>query len=72
MEVWVKTVEIFGNVVFLGGLGVLAYGLIMLFTSLNGQNPEGKNHAALGLAAGAGLIACSQTLIPMLATAISF
>lgn len=72
MEIWVKTVEIFGNVVFLGGLGVLAYGLVMLFTSLNGQNPEGKNHAALGLAAGAGIMACAKILIPMFATAISF
>jgi len=71
MEIWVKTVEIFGNVVLAAGLVMLGYNLINLFTSLNSQNAEGKNHAGLGIAAAGGVILVGTVLIPMLADAIN-
>lgn len=71
MEMWTSAVEIFGNVVFVAGLLILGYNLIGIFTSLNSQNAEGKNHAGLGVAAGAGVMLVGKVLIPMLSTAIS-
>lgn len=71
MEMWTKAVEIFGNVVFAAGLIILAYNLINIFTSLNSQNAEGKNHAGMGIAAGAGVMLVGKVLLPMLSTAIS-
>ena len=49
MEIWTKGVEIFGDIVFLAGLFILAYNVIVAFSSLNSQNAEAKNHAGLGL-----------------------
>ncbi len=71
MDIWVEAVEIFGNVVVAAGVIILAYNLITLFTSLNSQNAEGKNHAGLGIAAAVGVIIVGTVLIPMLATSIT-
>ncbi len=71
MEIWTKGVEIFGDIVFLAGLFILAYNVVGVFTSLNSQNAESKNHAGLGMAAGAGVMLVGKTLIPMIATSIN-
>ena len=69
MEIWTKGVEIFGDIVFLAGLFILAYNVIVAFSSLNSQNAEAKNHAGLGM--GAGVMLVGKTLIPMIATSIN-
>lgn len=71
MEIWTKAVDVIGDVFFLGGLVLLIYNLGSIFTSLNSQNAEGKNHAGLGVAAGAGIMLMGKVLIPMLSTAIN-
>lgn len=71
MEIWTQGVAILGNVVFLAGLFILAYNVVGVFTSLNSQNAEAKNHAGLGMAAGAGVMLVGKTLIPMIATSIN-
>lgn len=71
MEIWTQGVAILGNVVFLAGLFILAYNVIVAFSSLNSQNAEAKNHAGLGMAAGAGVMLVGKTLIPMIATSIN-
>ena len=71
MEIWTQGVAILGNVVFLAGLFILAYNVIVAFSSLNSQNAEAKNHAGRGMAAGAGVMLVGKTLIPMIATSIN-
>lgn len=71
MEIWTQGVAILGEIVFLGGLLILAYNVINIFTSLNSQNAEGKNHAGMGVAAGAGVMLVGKILIPMIATSIN-
>ena len=71
MEIWTQGIEIFGSVVFLAGLLILAYNIVVVFTSLNSQNAESKNHAGLGFAAGAGVMLVGKILIPMIATSIN-
>ena len=70
MEIWTKGVEIFGDIVFLAGLFILAYNVVGVFTSLNSQNAESKNHAGLGMAAGAGVMLVGKILIPMILSLI--
>ncbi len=71
MEIWTQGVAILGNVVFLAGLFILAYNVIVAFSSLNSQNAEAKNHAGLGMAAGAGVMLVGKILIPMIETSIN-
>lgn len=71
MEIWTQGVTIFGEIVFLAGLLILAYNIVNVFTSLNSQNAEGKNHAGMGVAAGAGVMLVGKILIPMIATSIN-
>lgn len=71
MEIWNKAVEIFGNVITLAGLIILGYNVVNLFISLNSQNAEGKNHAGMGIAAGAGVMLVGKVLIPMLSSVIN-
>lgn len=71
MEIWTQGIEIFGDVVFLAGLLILAYNIVGVFTSLNSQNAEAKNHAGMGIAAGAGVMLVGKILIPMIAASIN-
>lgn len=71
MEIWTQGVAILGNVVFLAGLFILAYNVVGVFTSLNSQNAESKNHAGLGMAGGAGVMLVGKILIPMIETSIN-
>ena len=48
-----------------------AYNVVGVFTSLNSQNAESKNHAGLGIAAGAGVMLVGKILIPMIETSIN-
>ena len=51
MEIWTKGVEIFGDIVFLAGLFILAYNVIVAFSSLNSQNAEAEVLVSLQICA---------------------
>lgn len=54
MDVFIQTVEILGNMFFVGGLIVLIIGAAQLFMSLSSQNSDSKSHSGLLLASGIG------------------
>lgn len=45
MDVFIQTVEILGNMFFVGGLIVLIIGASQLFMSLSSQSSDTKSHS---------------------------
>lgn len=72
MDVFIQTVEILGNMFFVGGLIVLIIGAAQLFMSLSSQNSDSKSYSSLLLASGIGLMTIGKVLIPMISTQVSF
>lgn len=72
MEIWSKAIELLGKIIILAGLVMIAIALVQFFTSLSSQNADTKNHSAMLLAAGAGVVAVGTILIPMIGAQISF
>lgn len=54
MDVFIQTVEIMGDMFFVGGLIVLIIGASQLFMSLSSQSSDTKSHSGLLLASGIG------------------
>lgn len=72
MDVFIQTVEILGNMFFVGVLIVLIIGAAQLFMSLSSQSSDTKSHSGLLLASGIGLMTIGKVLIPMISTQVSF
>ena len=72
MDVFIQTVEIMGDMFFVGGLIVLIIGASQLFMSLSSQSSDTKSHPGLLLASGIGLMTIGKVLIPMISTQVSF
>lgn len=71
-NVFQRTVEIMGDMFFVGGLIVLIIGASQLFLSMSSQNSDSKSHSGLLLASGIGLMTIGKVLIPMISTQVSF
>lgn len=71
-NVFTKTVEIMGDMFFVGGLIVLIIGAAQLFMSLSSQNSDSKSHSGLLFASGIGLMTIGKVLIPLISTQVSF
>ena len=52
MDVFIQTVEIMGDMFFVGGLIVLIIGASQLFMSLSSQSTDTKSHTGLLRASG--------------------
>lgn len=72
MDVFIQTVEIMGDMFFVGGLIVLIIGASQLFMSLSSQSSDTKSHSGLLLASDIGLMTIGKVLIPMISTQVSF
>lgn len=72
MDVFIQTVEIMGDMFFVGGLIVLIIGASQLFMSLSSQSSDTKSYSGLLLASGIGLMTIGKVLIPMISTQVSF
>ena len=72
MDVFIQTVEIMGDMFFVGGLIVLIIGASQLFMSLSSQSSDTKSHSGPLLASGIGLMTIGKVLIPMISTQVSF
>ena len=72
MDIFIKAMDIFENIVFVAGILILIIGLAQLFLSLGSQNADSKNHSGLIIASGIGIMLVSKILIPMISSQVSF
>ena len=72
MEIFSKAMNVMENITFVGGILILIFGLVQLFTAFGSQNADSKNHSGFIIAAGIGVMVVAKVLIPMIASQVSF